>query len=132
MTIESMVYLLQQGGAVLLAIILIYQLHQWIRESCIRDDGLKITLQEAKVVREEAWDRSLEILSSYGERYDLLRKPTSIQTGCRGNKSPFMYVKYTAKKSNPFKESEVIPVLSNLNCDEKRLSSSALLLNIER
>jgi len=131
MTIESMVYLLQQVGAVLLAIILIYQLHQWMGESCIRDDGLTITLQEAKVVREEAWDRSLEILSSFNEVYDPTLKPNSMQAGFRGNKRPFMYVKYTTKMSNPFKESEVMPVRSNLNCDETRLSSSALLLDME-
>ena len=64
MSIGSFIYLFQQIGAILLAVILMYPIHHWMRKSQVEEKVLHFNLREAKSTRDEAWDRSLQILSN--------------------------------------------------------------------
>jgi hypothetical protein len=130
MTIENITYLCQQIGAILLPILLIYTLYQWIRKSFVREEALYIMLLEAKRLRQEKWERSLEILSSFDKGHDISEKQTPIRVGFEGNKSPYMCVKYAVKMTNGINDSEVMSVLTKLRCNEN-ISNSALALDME-
>jgi hypothetical protein len=131
MTFESTPYLLQQIGAILLSVLLIYQIHQWVRNSNVKDEALQVMLRNAKDVRNQAWNQSLELLSTMDESYNQLRKSTSNQAGWCGNKNPEMSVKYAVKMSNPIKESEAMPVALTLKQDEKRVSNRVLAMDMD-
>ena len=132
MTFESTSYLLQQIGAILLSVLLIYQIHQWVRNSNVKDEALQVMLRNAKDVREQAWNQSLELLSTMDERYDHSRKLTSNQAVWCGNKNPEMSVKYAVRMSNPVKESEAMPVVLTLEQDEKRVLHRVLTMDMDR
>jgi len=58
MNIGSFIYLMQQLGAILLTIIVMYQIQHWMRKSQLEDKGLHINLKDAKSTRDEVWDCS--------------------------------------------------------------------------
>ena len=131
MTFESTVYLLQQVGVILLSVLLIYQIHQWVGNSNVKDEALQVMLQNAKDVRKQAWNQSLELLSTMDEKYDHLRRSTSNQARWSGNKNHDMSVRYAVRMSNFVKESEAIPVALALKQDEKRVSDRVLAMDID-
>jgi hypothetical protein len=57
MNIGSFIYLFQQIGAILLTIIVMYQIQHWMRKSQVEENDLYFNLKEAKSTRDEAWDR---------------------------------------------------------------------------
>jgi hypothetical protein len=59
----SMATILEQIGVILLSAILLYLLYQGIERSRVSEMEMERTLQKAKVMRQEAMERSREMLS---------------------------------------------------------------------
>jgi hypothetical protein len=63
MGFESMATILEQIGVILFSAILLYLLYQGIERSRVSEMDMERTLQKAKVMRQEAMERSREMLS---------------------------------------------------------------------
>jgi hypothetical protein len=63
MGVESMAKILEQIGVILLSAILLYLLYQGIERSRVSEMDMERALQKAKVMRQEAMERSREMLS---------------------------------------------------------------------
>ena len=63
MGFENAATILQQIGVILISVILLYLGYQWIEGSRVSERDIELTLQKAKVMREEAMERSKEILA---------------------------------------------------------------------
>jgi len=73
MNIGSFIYLMQQMGAILLTIIVMYKIQHWMRKSQVEEKVLHFNLMEAKSTRDEAWDCSRQMLSSIDMGNDQLQ-----------------------------------------------------------
>ena len=63
MGFESMATILEQIGMILLSAILLYLLYQGIERSRVSEMDMERTLQKVKVMKQEAMERSREMLS---------------------------------------------------------------------
>jgi hypothetical protein len=63
MGIGSGAIILEQIGAILLSIFLLYLVFQWIERSMSDEKEMERTLLKAKVMRQKAMERSRELLS---------------------------------------------------------------------
>lgn len=63
MGFESIATILEQIGVILLSAILLYLLYQGIERSRVSEMDMERTLQQAKGMRQEAMERSREMLS---------------------------------------------------------------------
>jgi ATP/ADP translocase len=60
---ETALMILEQIGVILISVILLVLLYQWIDRSRVNERDIERTLLKAKVIREEAMERSKKILS---------------------------------------------------------------------
>jgi hypothetical protein len=72
MSAESVLSIFQQIGAILLSIVMSYKFYNWIRKSNSEEGIPYVNLIEARSIRQEAWNRSLEFLSKKKEKYEIL------------------------------------------------------------
>jgi hypothetical protein len=61
--IGSGAIILEQIGAILLSVFLLYVPYQWIERSKGNEKEMERTLQRAKIMRQEAMERSRKLLS---------------------------------------------------------------------